>query len=286
MATEAIPLATHAPAWCDALQTGMEAAAQVPHFPRYVLRPHFPGLDSGIQPLARGRNISLCALVLPPGDGAIELQAYDDDATWLALAGEATFRVAGRPDSRLAGYQGITLPSGSRYGYRNNGEGLAVLLRGAARAEPLPENEDFYVGSRTGATEGISWRRPLWTGVEQGAEATGRYSVRFPLRAENFPPWQPLVRTDHLALHASCLEPERGEVNLHAHDDEAVWLVLFGQVTFWGEEDNRELFTLHPHDGVLIPRDTPYRYQNTGNGSLVMLRFAGRAASPPPLYSS
>ena len=107
-----------------------------------------------------------------------------------------------------------------------------------------------------------------------------RFTVRFPLRAEGFSAWQPLARGEHIAIHSSSLEPGRGEVNLHSHDDEAVWVVLYGEVTFYGEDDNRELCTLRPGDGILIPQDHPYRYVNMGDGYLHMLRFGGRGAPP------
>ena len=75
-------------------------------------------------------------------------------------------------------------------------------------------------------------------------------------------------------------------MNLHSHDDEAVWLVLHGEVTFYGWEENREIGVLRANDGILIPRDAHYRYENTGDGYLVMLRYGARAEAAPPLPTS
>ncbi|GEM_PF-6907275 len=274
-------------AWVRDLSPGVAAADQPHPYHRFRLR--VPMRQEGkapFLPLARGRNLSFYLNAYEPGMGERNLHAHDDEAVWLMLSGEATFWTEGeREVAHLTQHQGLHIPLATPYRYQNTGDGLLVMLRAAARAEPLESSADFPVGTRPGGTEGISWRYDLWSGVDEADQPDGfrRFTLRFPLRGENFRPWQPLIRGDRIALHVSSLEPERGEVNLHSHDDEAVWVVLHGQVTFYGWEDNRAIGTLHPNEGILIPRDAPYRYVNTGDGYLVMLRYGGRAEPVPAM---
>lgn len=276
-------------AWVRDLKPGIAPADQIEPFPRFVVRSPFraePALS-----LARGRHVSLCAVSNDPGSDGPRLQAYDDDAIWVVLAGEATFWTeGGREIGCFAQYRGLLAPKGAPYRYENSGDGLLLMLRGAARAEPMEASKNFYTGTNPGGTESISWRRDPWPGVEDHPEPFKRFNLRFPLRGDpstslragNVSAWRALARAERLAIHSSSLEPGRGEVNLHSHDDEAVWVVLYGQVTYYGGEDDHELCTLRPSEGILIPQDTLYRYVNTGDGYLHMLRFGGRGEPAPP----
>ena len=283
MTIEAISrLTTDEYAWVRELSTGLAAEDQIEHFPRFVVRS--PYRDEPALPLARTRYASLYAVSYDPGSDGPDLQAYDDDAIWVVLAGEATFRTKGdREVGRIGQYHGLLTPQGVPYRYENTGDGLLVMLRGAGRGEPMEAYRDFYTGTGEGGTEAISWRRDPWPGVEGDGGPFKRFNLRFPLRGENVSAWRVLARTDHIAMHSSSLEPGKGEVNLHCHDDEAIWVVLYGQVTYFGEEENRELCTLRAHDGIVIPQDQLYRYVNTADGYLHMLRFAGRKEAPAPL---
>lgn len=283
MTTETISrLITDEYAWVRELSTGLAAEDQIEHFPRFVVRS--PYRDEPALPLARSRYASLYAVSHDPGSGGSGLQAYDDDAIWVVLAGEATFYTEHDCEvGRLAQYHGLLTPQGVPYRYDNTGDGLLVMLRGAGRGEPMEAYRDFYTGTGEGGTEAISWRRDPWPGVDGNSDAFQRFNLRFPLRGKNVSAWRVLARTDHIAMHSSSLEPGRGEVNLHCHDDEAIWVVLYGQVTYYGEEDSRELCTLRAHDGIVIPQDQLYRYVNTGDGYLHMLRFAGRKEAPAPV---
>lgn len=270
-------------AWVRDLNPGVGPEAQPAPYHRFVLRVPMRGASAPFLPLARGRHVSFYVNAYEPGMGERNLHAHDDEAVWLVLAGEATFYTEGDRDAvHLTQHQGLRIPLETPYRYQNTGDGILLMARGAARQDPVDASRNFPVGDRPGGTEGISWRRETWPGNSE-AGPFDRFTLRYPLRGENTPPWRTLVRGERIALHASSLEPGKGEVNLHSHDDEAVWVVLHGEVTFYGGEDNHELGVLRSNDGILIPRDAPYRYVNTGDGYLVMLRYGGRAEPVPPL---
>jgi len=268
-------------AWGWDLRPGFPGEQPDP-YQRFRLCIPMRGPKSPFLPVARGRHLALCVNAFEPGRGEVNQHAHDDEATWLVLAGEATFW--GRDNAgemRLTAQQGLLIPLGEPYRYQNTGDGLLVMLRCGARPDALPISEAFPVGSRPGGVE-LTWRKDLWPGQAGGdGEAFARFDVWYPLRGDGFLPWQVLTRGTHLGLHVSCLEPEKGEVNLRSHDDEPAWVVLHGEATFYAWEDNRELGVLHAEDGVLIPKDAHYRYMNTGDGYLVMLRYGGRAEPAP-----
>ncbi len=67
-----------------------------------------------------------------------------------------------------------------------------------------------------------------------------------------------------------------GEVALHHHTDgDATWIVLEGEVTFHGEQDE-VLARAERHQAVLVPRNTMYWFENSGEGPLVMFRVSAR----------
>jgi len=62
-----------------------------------------------------------------------------------------------------------------------------------------------------------------------------------------------------------------GENNLHAHTGmDAIWIVLQGAVTFYGQGDE-VVGKLDKHQGILIPRATPYWFESAGDEPLVIL---------------
>ncbi len=70
-----------------------------------------------------------------------------------------------------------------------------------------------------------------------------------------------------------------GENNLHAHTgQDEIWFVLEGGARFYTEGD-REVATLQPHEGVLVPRGAPYWFESVGSDPLVVLRFGAKAAN-------
>lgn len=67
---------------------------------------------------------------------------------------------------------------------------------------------------------------------------------------------------------------EGGEINLHGHTgQEAFWMVLEGQVRFYGEGD-RVLGELSKYEGILIPRSFKYRFERISAEPLQILRVA------------
>ncbi|HEY7062209.1 MAG TPA: cupin domain-containing protein [Chloroflexota bacterium] len=82
-----------------------------------------------------------------------------------------------------------------------------------------------------------------------------------------------VVRTDTQVVLAHVWE-KGGETALHSHHgSDASWVVIDGQVKFWGEGE-AELATLEKGGGIYIPRNTKYWFESTGDVPLVMVRFA------------
>ena len=70
-----------------------------------------------------------------------------------------------------------------------------------------------------------------------------------------------------------------GETNLHAHTgSEAIWLVLNGRATFYGEAD-RVIATLGRNDALYIPAGAPYWFESSSPDNLVILRFGAMLAN-------
>jgi len=67
-----------------------------------------------------------------------------------------------------------------------------------------------------------------------------------------------------------------GEVALHHHTDgDATWVVLEGEVTFHGENDE-VLAKAGPKEAVVVPRNTAYWFENSGTGPLAMFRISAK----------
>jgi mannose-6-phosphate isomerase-like protein (cupin superfamily) len=85
-----------------------------------------------------------------------------------------------------------------------------------------------------------------------------------------------VARTDMLSAVVQVVN-HGGETNLHAHNGEdAVWMVLDGEVAFYDGEDNR--LHLKKHEFVLIPGGTKYWFESVTDEPLQILRFAARDA--------
>ncbi len=70
-----------------------------------------------------------------------------------------------------------------------------------------------------------------------------------------------------------------GENSLHAHSNiDAIWFVLGGEVTFYADGD-QQVAKLSKHDGLLIPRGTPYWFDSTSDDPLVILHITARDPS-------
>ena len=66
-----------------------------------------------------------------------------------------------------------------------------------------------------------------------------------------------------MSLYVRAFADGGGEDGLHAHPDDAIWLVLEGHVSFFGE-GGRPLGELGPHQGILVPALASYRFRCTG----------------------
>ena len=72
-----------------------------------------------------------------------------------------------------------------------------------------------------------------------------------------------------------------GENALHAHRaQDATWLVLEGQVTFFGE-DGQPIAVLNPRDGLFVPRGAAYYFTSTGTDTAILLRMSAKATDVP-----
>lgn len=72
---------------------------------------------------------------------------------------------------------------------------------------------------------------------------------------------------------------EGGENAVHTHmDEDHFFIVMEGEVTFFDGEGGERV--LGPYQGIMIPHGAYYRYLNTGEGNLVLLRTGCRAGNP------
>jgi mannose-6-phosphate isomerase-like protein (cupin superfamily) len=94
--------------------------------------------------------------------------------------------------------------------------------------------------------------------------------------------WQPGERNVKRLARSELLNillhhwDEGGEVALHHHTDgDATWVILGGEVTFYGEGD-QVLAKAGPREAVLIPRNTMYWFTNSGTSPLEMFRISAK----------
>ena len=81
-----------------------------------------------------------------------------------------------------------------------------------------------------------------------------------------------LARTDLIGATIQVVA-EGGENNLHAHPaTDSVWIVLDGEVTFYGEGD-KVVARLQRYQGLLISRGTPYWFESSSEKPLVILHM-------------
>ena len=87
-----------------------------------------------------------------------------------------------------------------------------------------------------------------------------------------------LVKTDLISASVQVVATG-GETNLHNHPgDDAVWLVLAGRAKFYTDGD-REVATLGPYDGLLIPRGARYWFKSAPaaeGDNLVILKVGAK----------
>ena len=86
-----------------------------------------------------------------------------------------------------------------------------------------------------------------------------------------------LVRSDTLGVGVQVVAPAEGETNLHAHPGtDSTWVVLDGQATFYGTEDDIEVAVLDKNELIMIPQGTPYWFKCSSENPLVILHITAR----------
>ncbi len=101
-----------------------------------------------------------------------------------------------------------------------------------------------------------------------------RFEVHPPL-VERGKKGQRLARTDILSVGVQSIN-QGGETNLHAHaDQDAAWLVLNGEATFYTDGD-RVVAKVGKLEGLVIPRGTLYWFQSSSDENLIIMRFAAK----------
>src|ERR1700741_2134832 len=86
---------------------------------------------------------------------------------------------------------------------------------------------------------------------------------------------QLVAETPNMGIHTK-INAEGGENEIHQHlDEDHSFIVLEGQMSVY-DETGAEL-KIEQYQGVMIPRGAYYRYLNTGEGNLVVLRVGAGA---------
>ena len=82
---------------------------------------------------------------------------------------------------------------------------------------------------------------------------------------------QLVAQTDNMWIHTK-INSEGGENAVHCHlDEDHSFVVLEGRMSVFDEKGDE--MTLEKYQGVMIPKGAFYRYLNTGDGNLVVLRI-------------
>jgi mannose-6-phosphate isomerase-like protein (cupin superfamily) len=90
---------------------------------------------------------------------------------------------------------------------------------------------------------------------------------------------QLVAETPNLWIHTK-INAEGGENEIHTHlDEDHSFIVLEGEMSVFDEKGNE--MKLKRYQGVLLPRGAYYRYLNTGEGNLVVLRIAAGVRNKP-----
>ncbi len=106
-----------------------------------------------------------------------------------------------------------------------------------------------------------------------------RYSLKTPYMQQGRVT-QLVAKTDNMWIHTK-INSEGGENAVHCHlDEDHSFVVLEGQMSVFDEKGNE--LKIDKYQGIMIPKGAYYRYLNTGDGNLVVLRIGcGIDATPP-----
>ncbi len=95
-----------------------------------------------------------------------------------------------------------------------------------------------------------------------------------------------LSASELLDLHLLVFT-EGGENEMHNHpDDNHAFIVLEGEATFHVETEDNVVVVGH-HEGLLLPKDTNYRFQSSGSSNLIMVRVGAnyQRTTPPRRFA-
>src|ERR1043166_1866829 len=82
---------------------------------------------------------------------------------------------------------------------------------------------------------------------------------------------QLVAETPNMWIHCK-INAEGGENEIHTHlDEDHSFIVLEGEMSVFNEKGDE--MKLKKWEGVLLPKGAYYRYLNTGEGNLVVLRI-------------
>jgi quercetin dioxygenase-like cupin family protein len=85
-----------------------------------------------------------------------------------------------------------------------------------------------------------------------------------------------VAKTDLMIVEVQVSAPDGGETNLHSHPAlDGSWLVLQGKARFYTEGD-KDVATLGPYEGLVVPRGTMYWFECASEENLVIIRHAAR----------
>ena len=105
---------------------------------------------------------------------------------------------------------------------------------------------------------------------EPGREATV-FRYKRPAELKTNRGIAPLVRSDILFSAVQVIR-EGGENSLHSHAAmDGFWFVLRGRARFYGAGD-KLIAEIGQHEGVFVPRNTPYWFESTGDELLELLQ--------------
>ena len=84
---------------------------------------------------------------------------------------------------------------------------------------------------------------------------------------------QLVAETPNMWIHIK-INAEGGENEIHKHlNEDHAFIVLEGQMSVFDENGNE--MEVKQYQGVMIPKGAYYRYLNTGDGNLVVIRVGG-----------
>src|ERR1041385_8093865 len=90
---------------------------------------------------------------------------------------------------------------------------------------------------------------------------------------------QLVAETANMWIHTK-INAEGGENEIHSHlDEDHSFIVLEGEMSVFNEKGDE--MKLKKWEGVLLPKGAYYRYLNTGEGNLVVLRIGSLVRDKP-----